>query len=71
MTDRTPATTAAPTTPAVAIDRRERRKRLLKAALLTALSLAAFTAELLLLALRGPERRRGFFGGAGRTGGDG
>ncbi|MER6439380.1 hypothetical protein ABT275_23880 [Streptomyces sp. NPDC001185] len=62
MTDRTPAAQAAP------VSRGERRLRLLKAALLMALSLLAFAAELLLLAVRAPHGRRSAFGGD--TGGD-
>ncbi|MEU3242562.1 MULTISPECIES: hypothetical protein [unclassified Streptomyces] len=66
MTDRTPAAQAGPVT------RGERRLRLLKAALLMALSLLAFAAELLLLAVRAPRGRRSAFGGdlGGDTGGD-
>lgn len=71
MTDRTSLVTGTPTAQGASLTRRERRVRLLKAAALTALSLAAFTAELLLVVLRGPRRRRGFFGGGGHTGGDG
>lgn len=69
MTDRAPAAQAAPVT------RGERRLRLLKAVLLMTLSLLAFAAELLLLALRAPRGRRSAFGGdlggdlGGETGG--
>ncbi|MFD8424325.1 hypothetical protein [Streptomyces sp. NPDC059466] len=68
MTDRTPparATADSPAGPVVTVTRRERRLRLLKALLLTALSLAAFAAELLLLALRSPGRRRSSGGDIG------